>query len=69
MSVPKFTAPSSTIKAATLAGLGMAFFWGTLSEFTSIEISAQYVSLSSTFVSAIVGYFKKERVLQPGDVM
>ena len=56
--------PSSTITAATLAGLLMSLFWGTLNEFTELSISAQYVSLSVTAVSGLVGYFKKENVLK-----
>jgi len=55
--------PSSTITAASLAGLGMSLMWGTVNEFTDIQISAGYVSLSVTFVSGLVGYLKKERVL------
>ena len=56
--------PSSTITAATLAGLLMSLFWGSVNEFTELSISAQYVSLSVTAVSGIVGYFKKENVLK-----
>lgn len=61
--ISKLTAPSSTIKAATLAGLLVAVFWGTINEFTDIQVSAQYVSLTVTVVSGLVGYFKKENVL------
>ena len=56
--------PSSTITAATLAGLAMTLFWGSVNEFTELSISAQYVSLSVTAVSGLVGYFKKENVLK-----
>lgn len=56
--------PSSTITAATLAGLAMSLFWGTVNEFTDITVSAGYISLSVTFVSGLVGYFKKENVLK-----
>jgi len=56
--------PSSTITAATVAGLLMSLFWGTLNEFTAISVSAGYISLSVTAVSAVVGYFKRENVLQ-----
>jgi len=56
--------PSSTITAATLAGMFMSLFWGTINEFTPITISPQYIALSVTFVSGLVGYFKKENVLK-----
>lgn len=54
--------PSSTITAATLAGVAMSLFWGTVNEFTELTISAGYISLSVTFVSALAGYYKKENV-------
>ena len=56
--------PSSTITAATLAGMAMSLVWGTVNEFTALQISPQYVALSVTFVSGLVGYVKKERVLK-----
>lgn len=55
--------PSSTITAATLAGMAMAVLWGTLNEFFGVAISPEYVSLTTTFVSAFVGYIKRENVL------
>lgn len=60
--------PSSTITAATLAGLAMSLFWGTLNEFSDLVISPQYISLSVTFVSGLVGYLKRENVLKPEDL-
>ena len=60
--------PSSTITAATLAGLFMSLFWGSINEFTELTISAGYISLSVTFVSGLVGYLKKEKVLKPEDL-
>jgi len=56
--------PSSTITAAFIAGLAVAAFFGTLNEFTAIEISAGYVATITTLVSSWVGYVKKERVLK-----
>ena len=56
--------PSSTITAATLAGMAMSLFWGSINEFTALTISPQYVALSVTFASGMVGYFKKENVLK-----
>ena len=60
--------PSSTITAATVAGLLMSLFWGTLNEFTAITVSAGYISLSVTAVSGLVGYLKRENVLKPEDL-
>jgi len=56
--------PSSTITAATLAGMFMSLLWGTVNEFTPMDISPQYIALSVTFVSGLVGFLKKERVLK-----
>ena len=56
--------PSSTITAATVAGMLMSLMWGTVNEFTDVTISAGYISLSVTAVSAVVGFLKKERVLK-----
>lgn len=55
--------PSSTITAATLAGLAMSLMWGTVNEFTDLVISPGYVSLSVAFASGLAGYFTKEKVL------
>lgn len=60
--------PSSTITAATLAGLLMSVFWGTLNEFTAITVSPAYISLTVTAVSGLVGYLKKENVLKAKDL-
>lgn len=60
--------PSSTITAAGLAGLAMSLVWGTINEFTSVTISAGYISMSTAFVSALVGYLKRENVLKPEDL-
>ena len=55
--------PSSTITAATLAGMAMTVVWGLVSTFTSYQVDPTLVSGSVTFVAALVGYFKKENVL------
>ena len=60
--------PSSTITSATVAGLLMSVFWGTLNEFTAITVSPAYISLTVTAVSGLVGYLKRENVLKPEDL-
>ena len=56
-------APSSTITAAALAGMGMTVIWGLLSSFTEIKADPMLISGSVAFVSSLVGYFKVENVL------
>lgn len=41
----------------------MGLVWGTVNEFTDLNISAQYISLTTTFVSTLVGYLQPEKVL------
>lgn len=55
--------PSSTITAAALAGMGMTVLWGLVSTFTEIKPDPTLISGSVAFVSALVGYLKKETVL------
>ena len=55
--------PSSTITAATLAGLAMGVIWGIVSTFTTIVVDPMLISGSTAFASALAGYFKKEKVL------
>ncbi len=55
--------PSSTITAATLAGMGMAVVWELVVTFTDIELSAGLIAGSVALVSGLVGYYKKENVL------
>lgn len=59
--------PSSTITAAVLAGTGAALGWLIFGQFYlrphGITLDPEIVSLSTTFVSGVVGYFKKENVL------
>ena len=56
--------PSSTITAATIAGMGMSFLWELIATFTTVELSPGLVAASVVFVSALVGYFKYENVLK-----
>lgn len=56
--------PSSTITAAGLAGMGMTVVWGAVrTVYPDLELDPTLVSGSTAFVSALVGYFKKENVL------
>jgi len=55
--------PSSTITAATLAGMSMTLFWEIVMQFTGEPIRASMVAASVALVSALVGYFKRETVL------
>lgn len=59
----RFNRPSSTITAATLAGMGMTLGWQIAAE-VGYEARPTLVAASVTFVSALVGYFKKETVLK-----
>jgi hypothetical protein len=54
--------PSSTIQASTLTGLGMTLLWETAMQF-NFQPRATLVAASCTFVSALVGYLKKENVI------
>lgn len=56
--------PSSTITAAFLAGIATALFWAVWNWLEPQAIPpAEVVSLSTTFISSVVGYFKRENVL------
>ena len=55
--------PSSTITAATLAGMGVALLWELLAMFSTVDVSAGVISGSTVFVASLVGYFKVENVL------
>lgn len=59
--------PSSTISAAALSGSAMVVFWELMMQFSAIEWRATLVAGSVVFVSSLVGYFKKENVLQLKD--
>jgi len=57
--------PSSTITAAGLAGLGTTMVWEIVMQFMpEIVIRPTLVALSATFIVALVGYMKKETVLE-----
>jgi len=56
--------PSSTITAATLAGMGMTVVWGLVGTFTDVTPTATLISGSTVFVSSLVGFLKKEKVLK-----
>ena len=55
--------PSSTITTAALAGLGMTLLWELVIQFDVLNPRATLVAASVTFVSALAGYLKKEKVL------
>jgi branched-subunit amino acid ABC-type transport system permease component len=55
--------PSSTITAATIAGMGAALVWELVATFTQVEPTAGLIAGSTAFASAVVGYFKKEKIL------
>lgn len=57
--------PSSTITAATLAGSGMTVVWGLVGTYTTVEPTPMLVAGSVAFVSGLVGYLKREKVLKP----
>ena len=56
--------PSSTITAAALAAAGITLIWGLVDNFTAITVSATVVSASTAFVSTLIGYLKKEKVIK-----
>jgi len=56
--------PSSTITAATIAGMGAAVVWEMVATFTEVSPTAGLIAGSTALASAAVGYFKKERVIR-----
>ncbi len=56
--------PSSTITAATLAGMAVTAAWALIDNFTALSVSPTVVSSTTTFAVAFVGYFKKEQILK-----
>lgn len=61
-------APSSTIKAATLAGMAMTVVWGAVKTWKpELALDPTLVSGSTMLASGIVGYLKKENVLDLKD--
>lgn len=56
--------PSSTITAATLAGMAVGLWWLVYNWLALGPPAPEpLVSASATFISALVGYFTPERVL------
>ena len=61
--------PSSTITAATLAGMGMTVLWGAVKTWKpELMLDPMLVSGSTTFAAALFRYFKKENVLKAEDL-
>lgn len=56
--------PSSTITAATIAGMGAAVVWEMVATFTSVAPTAGLIAGSTALAGAAVGYFKKEKVMK-----
>ncbi len=55
--------PSSTITAATLAGMAAALIWEMVATFTTIEPTAGLIAGSTALAAGVVGYWKVEKVL------
>lgn len=60
--------PSSTITAATLAGMFVTVVWQLVATFTDVQPTPGLISGSTVFASALVGYFKREKVLKAADL-
>lgn len=56
--------PSSTITAATLAGMAAALVWEMVATFTTVDPTAGLIAGSTALASGIVGYYKRENVLK-----
>lgn len=56
--------PSSTITAATLAGMGATIIWELLATFTDVEPTAGLIAGTTVFVSSFFGFIKKEKVIK-----
>lgn len=58
------TKVASKVKAGTLAGMGVTVVWGALKTFyPDVQFDPMLISGSTTFVSALVAYYKVEKVL------
>jgi hypothetical protein len=55
--------PSSTITAATLAGMAAALIWELVATFSTVEPTAGLIAGSTALASGVVGYLKREKVL------
>lgn len=60
--IPEIQRPSSTITAAALAGMGMTTFFELVAQ-VGYELRPSLVAASTAFVSALIGYLKRETVL------
>jgi branched-subunit amino acid ABC-type transport system permease component len=56
--------PSSTITAATIAGMAAALVWELVATFTNVSPTAGLIAGSTALASAVVGYYKRENVLK-----
>lgn len=56
--------PSSTITASFLAGIATTVAWELVATFTEYDPTVGLIAGSVTLISGLVGYFKKENVLQ-----
>ena len=56
--------PSSTITAAFIASQAVVVIWALVDQFTAVQVSAALAAESAAFAAALVGYFKKEKVLK-----
>ena len=56
--------PSSTITAATIAGMSAAVVWELVATFTSVSPTAGLIAGSTALAAALAGYFKKENVIK-----
>jgi hypothetical protein len=61
--------PSSTITAAGLSGMAITMLWGIVKSFwPEVVLDPMLISGSTVFVSSLVGYLKREKVLKPADL-
>lgn len=56
--------PSSTITAATIAGMGASVAWELVATFSSVDPTAGLIAGSTALAAAAAGYFKKEKVIR-----
>lgn len=55
--------PSSTITASFLAGVATTVAWELVATFTDYDPTVGLIAGSVTLISGLVGFFKKENVL------
>jgi hypothetical protein len=56
--------PSSTITAATIAGMTASVGWELVATFSSVDPTAGLIAGSTALAAAAAGYFKKEKVIR-----